>query len=216
MFYATVRLEPDTDERALLQEVARGDRAAFKLLYDRHADYVYTLALRLLGNPQDAEEVSQDVFTTLWKKARDIRGDSKLSTWLHRVTINKSLNFRRSGGVMARVRQVLSLDTADISPADELPAPESERPDRLYEQVEAALTLADLMAQIPERQREVYLLHKLSGLSYYEVAEELSMTLSSVESLMHRAKQNLQKAAVKKVESCARWRRNRVSYGRRI
>jgi len=182
------------DERELIAAVAKGDRSAFKTLFDRHSPTTYSLCLRLLGNSDDAHEVAQDVFVTLWQKAESLRGESKLSTWLHRVAVNKSINFRKRGGLLSKIKQIISIDTDEVSLEQQLPAPESERPDRQLETAEARIELAELMANVPERQRTVYLLHKLEGLSYQEIAEQLNLTIPSIESLMHRAKENLQKA----------------------
>lgn len=201
MLNASVRRESDINELELLARVAQGDRSAFKALFDLHSSHIYNVCYRMLGNAGDAEEISQDVFLTLWQKAKSVRGDAKLSTWLHRVAVNKSINHRKRGGVFSRIKQIMSIDTGEVSLAEQLPAPESERPDRELESREAGEQLAEVMADLPGRQREIYLLHKLEGLSYKEIAEELDITLSSVESLMHRAKQNLQKVMLKRLKN---------------
>lgn len=201
MLNAPVRRESDINELELLAKVSQGDRSAFKTLFDTHSTHVYNICLRMLGNPGDAEEVSQDVFMTLWQKADSVRGESRLSTWLHRVAINKSINFRKRGGVLNRLKQIMSIDTEDVSLSEQLPAPETERPDRALESNQATEELAALMAEIPSRQREIYLLHKLEGFSYNEIAEDLNISLASVESLMHRAKENLKKAVLRRVKN---------------
>lgn len=190
-----VKYIEDRNEAELLAEVAAGNQAAFRQLFEQHASFVYNTVVKILGNRQDAEDVAQDVFFTLWKKAGSIRGESKLSTWLYRVAVNKAINARKRGGVAGELRQLLSID--DVSTLD-LSAPEETRPDRHQEQQAARDELGELMAGLPERQREVYLLHKLEGLSYKEIAAQLDITLSSVESIMHRAKVKLQKQMLKK------------------
>ncbi len=201
MLNAPVRRESDINELELLTKVAQGDRSAFKSLFDLHSTHVYNICYRMLGNGNDAEEISQDVFLTLWQKAATVRGDARLSTWLHRVAVNKSINHRRRGGVFSRLKQIMSIDTEEVSLAEQLPAPESERPDSRLESKEAGEQLAELMADLPGRQREIYLLHKLEGLSYKEIAEETNLSLASVESLMHRAKQNLRKTMLKRFKN---------------
>ncbi len=201
MLNAPVRRETDINELELLAKVAQGDRSAFKVLFDLHSNHVYNVCYRMLGNAGDAEEISQDVFVTLWQKAKSIRGDARLSTWLHRVAVNKSINYRKRGGVFSRIKQIMSIDTEEVSLAEQLPAPEAERPDIKLESREAGEQLAELMAEIPERQREIYLLHKLEGLSYKEIAEEMNITLASVESLVHRAKLNLQKVMLRRFKN---------------
>lgn len=200
MLDATVRNDADINEVELLQQVASGNRAAFKILYDIHSANVYKLTVRLLGNPDDAAEITQDIFLSLWKNAGRIRGDSKLSTWLYRVAVNKAINFRKRGGVFTQLKQILSLGDEDDSLVEQLPAAETARPDRQWEARQAEVKLADLLAGLPQRQREIYLQHKLEGLSYKEIAEEMKISLGSVESVMHRAKENLQKIMVKRLK----------------
>jgi RNA polymerase sigma-70 factor (ECF subfamily) len=197
MLNAAVRDDQNKDEAVLLQQVASGSRVAFKILFDAHSTAVLNLSMRLTGNRDDAEEIAQDVFIALWKNAGLIRGDSKLSTWLYRVTMNRAINFRNRGGIFSQVKQLLSLDTDAGALAEQLPAPETAQPDRQLEQKRASVQVADLLAELPKRQREIYVLHKLEGLSYKEIADELRISLASVESVMHRAKENLRKFMVK-------------------
>jgi RNA polymerase sigma-70 factor (ECF subfamily) len=185
----------DSSEADLLAEVASGNQTAYRQLFDKHIGFVYNAVLRILGNRQDAEDVTQDVFFTLWRKARSIRGESKLSTWLYRVAINKAINARKRRGSYADPRVVTSFD----DPGNQnIPASANAQPDRQQQMKSAKLELAELLAGLPEKQREVYLLHKMEGLSYKEIAEELNLTLPAVESAMHRAKVKLQELMVKK------------------
>lgn len=193
----TVESIQNQDERQLLKQAASGDPLAYKRLYDLHKSKVYNLALKLLGNPQDAEDLAQDVFVTLWREAKKIRGDSKLSTWLYRVTFNKALNLKRRGGVWGKVRKFFSIEE-EVDTLVNLPAPETTRPDRQQEMKEARTTLADLVAELPGQQGEIFLLHKLQGYSYKEIATELGLTMSAVESAMHRAKLGLQAAMLQR------------------
>lgn len=193
----------DTLERELIHRVAAGERSAFKQLYDTHSPRVLSLLLRLVGNRDDAEELVQDVFLSFWNHAESLRGESKLSTWLYRVAVNRAINFKKRGGLLFQIKQLFSLETDEESLIDRLPASESDSPDRQLEMKQAQTQLADLLATLPERQREVFLFHKLEGLSYNEIAEELHVTLGTVESLMHRAKENLQKVMLKKVRKSA-------------
>jgi RNA polymerase sigma-70 factor, ECF subfamily len=211
MLQMTVPENPDVLERELIRKVAAGERAAFKQLFDSHSPRVYNFLLRLVGNSDDAEELTQDVFVSLWRHAANLRGESKLSTWLYRVAVNKSINFRKRGGLFFQVKQLFSLEAEDESIIEKLPAADSDRPDRKVEMQEARLELADIMGSLPARQREVYLLHKLEGLSYKEIADELHVSLGTIESLMHRAKENLQKAILKDAKKSARKSRPQVS-----
>ncbi|TFH64687.1 MAG: RNA polymerase sigma factor [Candidatus Zixiibacteriota bacterium] len=203
MLDATVHSELGIQESELIRKVAAGERLAFKQLFDIHSPRVYNLLLRLVGNRDDAEELTQDVFLSLWKHAESLRGESKLSTWLYRVAVNKAINFKKRGGLLFQIRQLFSLEADDESIIDRLPAAAADSPDRQLEMQDARIQLADLLGTLPHRQREVYLLHKLEGLSYNEIAEDLHVTLGTIESLMHRAKENLQKVMLKKVRKSA-------------
>ena len=204
MLPTTVHGESDISERELIRKIADGDHAAFKALFDAHSPRVYNLLLRLVGNRNDAEELVQDVFVSFWKHAASLRGESRLSTWLYRVAINKAINFKKRGGLFFQIKQLFSLEAEDDSIIDRLPAAASDQPDRQIEMQEAQIQLADLLSHLPQRQREVYLLHKLDGLSYNEIAENLNVTLGTIESLMHRAKENLQKVMLKSAKKPAR------------
>lgn len=193
----------DIQEQELIRKVAAGERGAFKQLFDSHSTRVYNLLLRLAGNQNDAEELTQDVFLSLWTHAESLRGESKLSTWLYRVAVNKSINFKKRSGLFFQIKQLFSLETDDESIIDRLPAAAADSPDRQLEIKDAQIQLADLLGTLPNRQREVYLLHKLEGLSYNEIAEQLHVSLGTIESLMHRAKENLQKVMLKKVRKSA-------------
>lgn len=203
MLDTTVHGVTDIQEQELIRKVAAGERAAFKQLFDMHSPRVHGLLLRLVDNQSDAEELAQDVFLSLWKHAESLRGESKLSTWLYRVAVNKAINFKKRSGLFFQIRQLFSLEVDDESIIDRLPAAAADSPDRQLEMREAQVQLADLLGTLPHRQREVYLLHKLEGLSYNEIAEELHVTLGTIESLMHRAKENLQKVMLKKVRKSA-------------
>jgi RNA polymerase sigma-70 factor (ECF subfamily) len=201
MLNSRVKSINDTDELQLVANVAKGDHVAYRQLFEQHAARVYNVALKILGNEQDAEEVTQDVFVTLWKKAKSIRGESKLSTWLHRVAVNMAINARKKGGMLSTLKQILSLED---SPELEISAAESTRPDRQVEMKSARMELAELMSRLPTSQRQAYLLHKLEGLSYKEIAEQMNTTVSAVESLMHRAKTKLQKVMIQQHRKGAR------------
>lgn len=213
-----IRVQGETDirERELIRRVAAGERAAFRQLYETHSPRVYNLLIRLVGNRDDADELVQDVFLSLWSHADSIRGDSKLSTWLFRVTMNKAINFKKRGGIFFQVKQLFSLETDDESIIDKLPASEADNPDRQLERKEAQTQLADLLSELPPRQREVFLLHKLEGLSYNEIAGDLHVSLGTVESLMHRAKENLQKVMARQVRKSARKNRTRLSQSAKV
>src|SRR3712207_4539174 len=86
---------PDLDERELLRQLRTGSRAAFERLLDRYERRIYNLALRMLGDPTEAEDAAQDIFVEVHRSLPKFRGDSRLDTWMHRIAVNVCLQRRR-------------------------------------------------------------------------------------------------------------------------
>ena len=133
---------PLTDEERLVARAATGDDAAFRALYERHRVDVARLAYRMLGPCSDLDDVVQEVFVQVYRSLRDFRRQSKLSTWLHRVTVNVVLMHRRS----ARSRPALTHD-----PVADATAASDARPDEDAERRERVRAFARLLAKCPKR-----------------------------------------------------------------
>ena len=180
-------------DRELIQKIAAKDHSAFKALVDRHQVLVINTCYNLLGNRQDAEDVAQEVFFQVYKSAKNFRLEAKLSTWLYRIAVNRSLNFVRDNKRSRWLKSLTSLLEDDREQVTELPASDSDRPDVALEKKERNAKIQKAIDSLSERQRTAFVLHKYEGLSYGEIAEIMQRSLSSVESLIHRAKSNLQK-----------------------
>jgi RNA polymerase sigma-70 factor (ECF subfamily) len=184
-------------EHELIKGIALNDHAAFKALVELYQSRILNTCHRILGNQQDAEDVAQEVFVKVFEKAGSFRSESAVSTWLYRIAVNLSLNYRRRQK-WSRYLDVLTLsETAEEDPVARIEAPEKDRPDRLFEEKERGRILGDALNTLPERQRAAFVLHKFEGLSYEEISEVLESSISSIESLIHRAKRNLQKRLVR-------------------
>jgi len=180
-------------DRLLLHEVASGDETAFSRLVDAYNGAVLNTCYRILGNREDAEDVALDVFVRAHKNAGSFRGDSKLSTWLYRISVNLSLNHLRRRR-RDRYLSFLSLSEPEGRLAGSgVEAPESRRPDHELEADERSKILDEALATLPNNQRVAVVLHKCERLSQQEVAEVLGVSPAAVESLVHRAKQALTK-----------------------
>jgi RNA polymerase sigma-70 factor (ECF subfamily) len=195
------RESPDKrlNDQELIRKITAGDEAAFKHLVDLYHTAVIGTCYRILGNREDAEDVAQEAFVQVHRKVSSFRGDSKLSTWLYRVAVNLSLNQLRKkkwnsyfGILTLSERRV-----EEAAGAVEAPAPS--RPDRAFEADERARLLSEALAALPEKQRAAIVLHKSEGLSHEEVAQVLGVSISSVESLIHRARRKLQKKLLRSV-----------------
>ncbi len=192
----TVTVEKEQNEQELVKRIQSGDRAAFKQVVDRFGKKVMNICHRITGNRMDAEDVAQDVFIEVYRNINGFRGESSLETWTMRIARNRSLNYVRDN----RDRMKLSLDASaagdGMSLTETLPGKMSDRPDRDLEMRRTRTILYSAIARLPEKYRKPFTLHKLDGLSYSEIAETLNISLSAVESRIHRARLKLQKDLV--------------------
>ena len=175
------------EEQALLMRAQQGDGAAFEEIVRAHEATVYHLALRQLGNREDAEDAAQEVFLKAYTSLAGFRGDSKLSVWLYRITNNVCIDFLR------RRRETVSLsaeneegESVELELADERfdPVALAERKD-LREQVGRALNA------LPPEAREILLLREIGGQSYDEIAVTLELDMGTVKSRIFRARKKL-------------------------
>jgi RNA polymerase sigma-70 factor (ECF subfamily) len=180
-------------DNELIQKIAAKDHGAFKALVDRYQALVINTCYNLLGNRQDAEDVAQEVFFQVYKSARKFRGEAKISTWLYRIAVNRSLNFIRDNKRFGWLKSLSSLLEGERQEVADVPASDSDRPDIALEKKERNVIVQKAIDSLPENQRTAFVLHKYEGLSYQEIAKISKYSLSSVESLIHRAKLNLQK-----------------------
>jgi len=181
------------NDKELIEKIGAKDHDAFKALVDRYQALVINTCYNLLGNTQDAEDVAQEVFFQVYKSARKFRGEAKISTWLYRIAVNRSLNFMRDNKRFGWLKSLSSLLEGERQEVADVPASDSARPDVALEKKERNVIVQKAIDSLPEKQRTAFVLHKYEGLSYQEIAEISKHSLSSVESLIHRAKLNLQK-----------------------
>lgn len=148
---------------------------------------VFNTALGMVKNYQDAEDIGQEVFLEVYQKIDQFRGDSSLSTWIYKITINKCLQFIRSKNALKRQAETTSIRDQMMN------IPDFEHPGLSLENKELGRLLLRAIELLPEQQRVAFTLHKIEQLSQEEIAAVMEKSVSSVESLMHRAKQNLRK-----------------------
>lgn len=180
-----------TDQQIILA-LQQKSETAFRSLVDQYKDRVYNTCLGLLQNSEEAEEAAQDVFIEIYKSVSKFRGDSKLSTWIYRIATTKSLERIRKQKAQKRFAFLQSITGGDKNYETTLHAT-FEHPGVLLENKEHAQTLFNTIKALPDNQRIAFTLHKVEGLPYQEIAEILGTSVSSVESLMFRARKNLQK-----------------------
>lgn len=169
----------DAEEAALLVRYAKGDRQASGILTHRLTPGVFSLALRLLGDRGEAEDVTQEAMLRLWKIAPRWRtGEAKPSTWLYRVTFNLATD-------RLRKRRTVPLCQID-EPVDGLPAAD----ERMHRDARARALRAAL-GKLPDRQRQAVVLRHLEGLANPEIAGMMGLSVAAVESLTARGKRKL-------------------------
>ncbi len=162
----------DIDESSLIARCRAGDRSAFDLLIRRYQDLVYRVALRILQNPSEAEDIAQEVFIRMYRGIESFRGDALISTWLYRITTNLCLNALRS----ARVASFLSFDGVE----DLYVASADQRPDLLLENDELRSLIDHAIAKLPPKQKSVFVLRYTEELSYEEIRDILGGTVGGL------------------------------------
>ena len=157
-----------------------GNLDAFERVYRDHVGKVHALVRRISGDPAAADELTQQVFVRLWEQIGSYRGESAFGTWLHRLAVNVALGDRRSEGRrLARVQP-------EADP--ELHASSARRAD------DAALDLAKALDTLPEKARQVFVLHEVEGWPHEDIAETMGTTVGTSKAQLHRARSLLRRA----------------------
>ncbi len=164
------------------------DNKDFEKLYNQYNVLVYNLALNYLQNIEDAEEITQDVFIQINNSLSNFQEKSSLKTWIYRITINKCLDFIKHKNSQKRffIFGKKSQNEFEISNVSNF-----EHPGILLENKEKSKLLFEIINELGENQKTAFLLSKVDGLSNPEIAEIMKLSVSSVESLVFRAKSTL-------------------------
>jgi len=173
-----------SDEQALIARATANDTAAFRELYNRHRVDVARLVYRMLGGRGDLEDVIQEVFVQVHKSLKDFRGQSKFSTWLHRVTVNVVLMHRRA----ARSRPVF----ADEALGDGVLHGEEVQPDEDAERRERVRAFARLLDRLADKKRIVFVLHELEGIAPGEIAKIVGAPVLTVRTRLFYARREIE------------------------
>ena len=179
-------------EENLVNNIKSKDLNSFKVLVDEYQKKVLNTCNRFVNNKEDAEDLTQEVFIEVYRSISGFRGDSKLSTWIYRIAVTKSPDFLRKKKRKNRfgiMKNVLGEETLQV----ELKAYDTLNPVTQAENQDRIKILNEALEKLPENQRVAFTLSKYDELSYREIAEILETTISAVESLIHRAKNNLKK-----------------------
>ena len=183
---AAVSQEPN--EPHLIERAKAGDAEAFHWLYEKHFRRVFALCWRMVGNHALAEELTQDTFLQVFRRLDTFRGDSRFSTWLHRIAVNETLmSLRRRQHIVEEL------------PLEE-PDDDSHRPNQLekLEVVDQRLMssndrvrLEHAISQLPSGYAAIFMLHDIFGYAHHEIAELLGCTVGNTKSQLHKARMRL-------------------------
>jgi RNA polymerase sigma-70 factor, ECF subfamily len=170
-----------------IRQAQLGDASAFENLYHVHSRRVYALCLRMLGDPVEAEDLTQEAFLQLFRKIHTFRGESALSSWLHRLTANLVLmRFRRKKPVTASLDEAVRTDGETDRPGLEVGVPDLALTG-LFDRV----NLQSALKQLPAGYRSMFILHDVYGYEHLEIAKILRCSVGNSKSQLHKARKRL-------------------------
>ena len=173
-------------EAEVISKAQAGDIECFEVLYHRHKRRVFSLCLRMTGNPAQAEDFTQEAFLQLYRKIGSFRGESAFSTWLHRLSVNIVLmHFRKKG------LPEISLEEALEPQQEEAPRKDIGRRDDVLHGSIDRITLERAIAELPPGYRIIFVLHDVEGYEHNEIAEMLGCSIGNSKSQLHKARMKL-------------------------
>ena len=181
-----------TTDTSLIERCLTGDDDACRLLVESHQPMVFQLALALLGDHEEALDLSQDVFLRVFRTLHTFRGDAALRTWIYRIVINQARNRRRWWARRGRAAQVSleAYSTAHGEPS----APRQEAADVCLERQRLAVRMRAAIADLPFDQRSALVLRELHGMRYQEIAFSLGVTVGTIKSRLARGRAALRRS----------------------
>ncbi len=196
-------LNPDSSaplsDADICSRLRSGDDDALRLLMDRHGAMVLRLAINVLADREEAEDVAQEVFLSLWKnKAAWVEGDAKFSTWIHRVTVNKAIDKRRRRRATPESAEFISA-LVDAKGSETIGSAQESH----LEQADLSKSLTVEINRLPETQARALHLYYFDGRDIVTIAEQMDSTEQAVRSLLKRGRQALRTRLTNKKTSAA-------------
>jgi RNA polymerase sigma-70 factor (ECF subfamily) len=171
---------PDIPQDILIR-ASEGDLESFEVIYKAMAGFVYNVAFRVVGNREDAQEITQEVFLMVYRKLKEFRFESSLKTWMYRITVNLAINF-------AKKESRKKVSSAFGDKFEEVPVFEAKAH---IEQEHNRKIIEDLLNVLNPDQRVCVVLRNMEGLSYQKIAETLQININTVRSRLKRARERL-------------------------
>ncbi len=168
----------------ILKKASTGDIGSFELIYKNTADFVYNIARCILNNNEDAEEITQEVFITVYRKLRYFRFESSVRTWIYRITVNRAINLAKK---RSREKMISAKYEKEVSFGAGMNTEKEKR----------GAVIETLLMSVDPDQRACLVLRNIEGLSYKEISEALKININTVRSRLRRAREKL--LALKKV-----------------
>ena len=186
-------IDPLISDEELMAATAQGDEHAFELLVKRHQGRMLNLIYRFVGNRTQPGDLAQEVFIRVWQAAPRFKPRAKFTTWIYRITANLCLNELKSSGKKKLFFSESHLEEGRPPNEESNASPSAE--DLLLAE-ERSRQISDALQSLPENQRMALILKRYDNLSYHEIAKIMECSVSSVESLLVRAKRNLQEKLI--------------------
>lgn len=178
----------EVSEKKIIEKVLGGDANAFEELVLRYEKTVYNLALRMVGDRDDAFDMTQEAFIKAYGSLSSFRGDSKFSVWIYRITTNVCLDFLRSKSRKQQVSLTVSDDDEDAQL--DIPDPKADPEQQLIKKI-SMQSVEEGLKTLPDKQRQILVMRELCGMSYAEIGKALSLEEGTVKSRIFRARKRL-------------------------
>ncbi|HHY17921.1 MAG TPA: sigma-70 family RNA polymerase sigma factor [Firmicutes bacterium] len=183
---------PFSNEEVIVEKASKGDIEAFEALVTAYEKSLYNIAFRMVSNSEDAMDIVQDVFLKAYQALPEFRGDSRFSTWIYRVCVNASLDYLRKN----RKVKVYSLDAPVVFPDSEVQRQIEDSGDSTEDIVESQFLgqrVLGVLNDLDSHYRTILILCDVQGYSYKEISEILDISLGTVKSRIHRARNLVRK-----------------------
>ncbi len=180
-------------EAEIIDGLIKRNEKIFRDFVDQYHQMVVNTCIGFVHSVEDAEDIAQEVFIEVYRSIQKFRGSSKLSTWLYRIAVNRSLNFLRDNRKHSWFRSFDEEIKTKIEKLHQTITGNNDNPEFILENKQRSIVLHEAINSLPENQRVVFILNKYEDLGNKEIAEVMNLSVSAVESLIHRAKKNLQK-----------------------
>ncbi|MGB7295188.1 MAG: RNA polymerase sigma factor [Candidatus Aminicenantales bacterium] len=179
-----------TEEKELIDRLSRGEMTAFRELVETYKKKMYTIALDMVGDPADAEDVSQEVFLKAFRSFKTFKRDAKLSSWLYRIAYNASIDHLRRRSLAPQAVEDEVLDASSGGFGD---SPSSQNPAQAAENSLLQVRIQKALEKVSSQERAVFLLRHSNDLMLDEIAETLPISIGSVKSYLFRCIRKLRK-----------------------